>query len=329
MRLKGWMFLRVSTLPLPRVRARAKVLESALWSGSCIKYWTKGDQRSVETWLQRSKRTRQRKTSGRRRPPQKENAQSHICQNLYGPHWGRKPRLWLKSVESPAAEAEQNALLMTCEIRIGTSGYHYKHWRGPFYPTEISPNEMLEFYSQQFDTVELNNRFYRLPTEAAFDNWRQSTPAGFVFAVKASRFLTHQKKLKDPESALQNFLPRASRLSTKLGPLLFQLPPRWRVNPGRLEGLLEALPRDLRCTFEFRDLSWIRADINKLLARFGAALPIGRESSLRRRNSTKLSKLTAIRTARISASICSRSRERKDAGFRWERTRTVPHSLSS
>jgi uncharacterized protein YecE (DUF72 family) len=163
---------------------------------------------------------------------------------------------------------------MTCEIRIGTSGYHYKHWRGPFYPTEISPNEMLEFYSQQFDTVELNNSFYRLPTEAAFDNWRQSTPADFIFAVKASRFLTHQKKLKDPESALEKFLPRASRLSTKLGPLLFQLPPRWQVNPGRLEALLEALPRDLRCTFEFRDLSWIQPDINKLLARFGAAFCI-------------------------------------------------------
>jgi uncharacterized protein YecE (DUF72 family) len=133
---------------------------------------------------------------------------------------------------------------------------------------------MLQFYSQQFDTVELNNSFYRLPTEAAFDNWRQSTPANFVFAMKASRFLTHQKKLKDPESALQNFLPRASRLSTKLGPLLFQLPPRWRVNPARLEGLLEALPRDLRCAFEFRDLSWIQPDINKLLARFGAAFCI-------------------------------------------------------
>jgi uncharacterized protein YecE (DUF72 family) len=133
---------------------------------------------------------------------------------------------------------------------------------------------MLEYYSHQFDTVELNNSFYRLPTDAAFDNWRESTPANFVFAVKASRFLTHQKKLKDPESALENFLPRASRLSTKLGPLLFQLPPRWQVNPGRLEGLLEVLPRDLRCAFEFRDLSWIQPDINKLLARFGAAFCI-------------------------------------------------------
>ena len=163
---------------------------------------------------------------------------------------------------------------MNCEIRIGTSGYHYKHWRGPFYPKNISPNQMLEFYSQNFDTVELNNSFYRLPTEAAFDNWRQSTPADFVFAVKASRFLTHQKKLKDPETALQNLLPRASRLSTKLGPLLFQLPPRWQVNPSRLEGLLEVLPRDLRCTFEFRDLSWIQPEINRLLARFGAAFCI-------------------------------------------------------
>jgi uncharacterized protein YecE (DUF72 family) len=163
---------------------------------------------------------------------------------------------------------------MSCEIRIGTSGYHYKHWRGPFYPKQISSHEMLACYSQSFDTVELNNSFYRLPTEAAFDNWRQSTPADFIFAVKASRFLTHQKKLKDPESALQNFLPRAARLSTKLGPILFQLPPKWRVNPLRLEALLEVLPRDLRYVFEFRDQSWIQPEIDKLLARFRAAFCI-------------------------------------------------------
>jgi uncharacterized protein YecE (DUF72 family) len=163
---------------------------------------------------------------------------------------------------------------MTCDIRIGTSGYHYKHWRGPFYPQNISSDEMLKFYSQQFDTVELNNSFYRLPTEIAFENWRQSTPVDFVFAVKASRFLTHQKKLKDPEDALENLLPRASRLSTKLGPILFQLPPKWQVNSGRLEALLEALPRDLRYTFEFRYLTWIRPEIDTLLARFGAAFCI-------------------------------------------------------
>jgi uncharacterized protein YecE (DUF72 family) len=163
---------------------------------------------------------------------------------------------------------------MTCDIRIGTSGYHYKHWQGFFYPKKISSDEMLGFYSRQFDSVEVNNSFYRLPTDAAFDSWRQLTPANFVFAVKASRFLTHLKKLKDPESALEKLLPRASRLSHKLGPILFQLPPRWRVNPGRLEALLEALPTDLRCAFEFRDESWIRPDINKLLARFHAAFCI-------------------------------------------------------
>ena len=163
---------------------------------------------------------------------------------------------------------------MTCDIRIGTSGYHYKHWRGPFYPKAMPPDKMLEFYSRNFDTVELNNSFYRLPTETAFDDWRQTTPENFVFAVKASRFLTHQKKLKDPESALQKLLPRAARLSAKLGPILFQLPPRWQVNSGRLETLLEALPRDLRYAFEFRDLSWIQPEIDALLTRFHAAFCI-------------------------------------------------------
>jgi uncharacterized protein YecE (DUF72 family) len=122
--------------------------------------------------------------------------------------------------------------------------------------------------------VELNSSFYRLPAETAFDSWRQSTSENFVFALKACRFLTHQRKLKDPESALQNFLPRASRLSTKLGPILFQLPPRWQANPGRLEALLELLPSDLRYAVEFRDMSWIRPEINKLLARFRSAFCI-------------------------------------------------------
>lgn len=133
---------------------------------------------------------------------------------------------------------------------------------------------MLDFYSQRFDTVELNNSFYRLPTQAAFDEWRRTTPRDFLFAVKASRFLTHQKKLKDPEAALETLLPRALRLSDKLGPILFQLPPRWQANLQRLEALLEVFPRDLRCAFEFRDLSWIGLEIERLLTRFRAAFCI-------------------------------------------------------
>jgi uncharacterized protein YecE (DUF72 family) len=163
---------------------------------------------------------------------------------------------------------------MTCDIRIGTSGFHYKHWIGRFYPAKTAAAKMLDFYLQHFDTVELNNSFYRLPTAEAFDAWREATPPNFVFAVKASRFLTHNKKLKDPGQALDNLLPRAAHLGPKLGPILFQLPPRWRVNAARLESLLEILPRDLRYAFEFRELSWITPAITSMLTRFNAAFCI-------------------------------------------------------
>jgi uncharacterized protein YecE (DUF72 family) len=163
---------------------------------------------------------------------------------------------------------------MTCEIRIGTSGYHYKHWQGPFYPVKLRANQMLDFYSRLFDTVELNNSFYRLPTEAAFDDWRTSTPANFLFSVKASRFITHVKRLKEPEAALETLLTRASCLGSKLGPILFQLPPRWQMNQERLEGLLKLLPPRFRFVFEFRDPTWITPEIDKLLATYGAAFCI-------------------------------------------------------
>lgn len=163
---------------------------------------------------------------------------------------------------------------MACDIRIGTSGYHYKHWRGPFYPSGTSSARMLVFYAQRFDTVELNNSFYRLPTETAFDDWRTSTPQNFVFAVKASRYLTHNKKLRDPENALHNLLPRVEHLGAKLGPVLFQLPPRWRVNYKRLHALLKVLPTTFRYVFELRGQSWIKPEINDLLAQFRAAFCI-------------------------------------------------------
>jgi uncharacterized protein YecE (DUF72 family) len=163
---------------------------------------------------------------------------------------------------------------MACDIRIGTSGFHYKHWVGPFYPAKTPASKMLDFYVQHFDTVELNNSFYRLPTAEAFDAWREATPANFIFAVKASRFITHNKKLKDPEHALDNLLPRAAHLGPKLGPILFQLPPHWRVNAERLENLLEILPRELRYTFEFRELSWITPAIISILTKFNAAFCI-------------------------------------------------------
>jgi len=156
-------------------------------------------------------------------------------------------------------------------VHIGTSGWHYKHWCGPFYPEKYAAAKMLPFYLQHFDTVEINNSFYRLPDVSTFECWRQSTPRNFVFAVKASRFITHNKKLKDPENALENLLPRAEALGKKLGPILFQLPPKWKVNPDRLAALLAILPRQHRYTFEFRELSWNNPEILQILREHNAA----------------------------------------------------------
>lgn len=157
------------------------------------------------------------------------------------------------------------------EIRIGTSGWHYKHWLGNFYPQKLPASKMLAYYYEHFDTVEINNSFYMLPKFETMYAWRDATPRNFRFAVKASRFLTHNKKLKDPQNALDNFLPRAEALGKKLGPILFQLPPSWRINAERLTEFLEALPRYHRYTFEFREQSWICDEICRILKQYNAA----------------------------------------------------------
>ena len=160
------------------------------------------------------------------------------------------------------------------DIRIGTSGYHYKHWVGSYYPAGIKSAAMLEHYMRDFDTVELNNTFYQLPNESTFDAWRKSTPDDFLFAVKGSRFITHMIKLKDAQRGLTNFMPRAERLRGKLGPILWQLPPGWKVNRERLEEFLSTLPKKHRYTFEFRHESWITDDVLELLRRYNAAFCI-------------------------------------------------------
>lgn len=159
-------------------------------------------------------------------------------------------------------------------VRIGTSGWHYDHWRGPFYPPDLPPSQMLAFYAQRFDSVELNNSFYHLPSEQAFEGWRDGTPPGFCFAVKANRYLTHMKKLKDPAAGLARFLPRAEVLGEKLGPILFQLPPHWRVNVERLTAFLAALPARHRYSFELRDPSWHVPPVYAALRRHNAAFCI-------------------------------------------------------
>jgi uncharacterized protein YecE (DUF72 family) len=157
------------------------------------------------------------------------------------------------------------------DVRIGTSGWHYGHWRGPFYPPRLPASQHFAFYVERFDTVEINNSFYRLPEESAFAAWRDATPEDFRFAVKASRFLTHAKKLKDPDQAIERLFERMLVLGPKLGSILFQLPPRWAVNLERLEAFLEALPRGHRYAFEFRDPSWHADSVYALLRRYNAA----------------------------------------------------------
>jgi uncharacterized protein YecE (DUF72 family) len=163
---------------------------------------------------------------------------------------------------------------LTAEIRIGTSGWHYKHWLGNFYPARLPAAKMLSYYYQHFDTVELNNTFYMLPKFETMWAWHDATPHNFRFAVKASRFLTHNKKLKEPQNALDKFLPRAEALGEKLGPILFQLPPAWRADLQRLEDFLNALPRYHRYTFEFREPSWICDDVCQILRKYNAAFCI-------------------------------------------------------
>jgi uncharacterized protein YecE (DUF72 family) len=160
------------------------------------------------------------------------------------------------------------------ELRVGTSGWHYPHWKRVFYPAGLKPDDWLAFYAQTFDTVEVNNSFYRLPSREVFEGWARTVPPGFAFAVKASRYITHNKKLKDPRQPLDRLMKSADGLGDKLGPILFQLPPRWRSNPGRLEEFVGALHSGHRYAFEFRDDSWMNDEIFAILRARNCALCI-------------------------------------------------------
>jgi uncharacterized protein YecE (DUF72 family) len=163
-------------------------------------------------------------------------------------------------------------------VRIGCSGWHYAHWAGRFYPRDLPKDEWLPYYATRFDTVELNNSFYRLPAAEQFNAWSDMVPSGFTFAVKASRYLTHFKRLIDPEEPLERLLSRALALGRHLGPILYQLPPGWVPDLARLTHFLELLPRrlpgvrGLRHVIEFRDQRGYASDVRACLARHRVAL---------------------------------------------------------
>jgi uncharacterized protein YecE (DUF72 family) len=157
-------------------------------------------------------------------------------------------------------------------IRIGCSGWQYRHWRGRFYPRDLPADEWLEHYARTFDTVELNNSFYRLPEADAFAAWGRRVPARFLYAVKASRYLTHLKRLREPHEPLDRLWTRARKLDRHLGPMLYQLPPRWKTDVDRLREFVAALPPRRLHAIEFRDPSWYDPDVYEVLTSGKVAL---------------------------------------------------------
>ncbi|HET6515896.1 MAG TPA: DUF72 domain-containing protein [Thermodesulfovibrionales bacterium] len=158
-------------------------------------------------------------------------------------------------------------------IYVGCSGFFYNHWKGPFYPADLSQKQWLQYYSSRFRTVELNVTFYSLPDKETFHRWYQETPTGFIFSIKGSRFITHVKKLKASAEPLDVFFSRVVALKEKLGTILWQLPPGLKGDPSRLADFLELLkPYGVKNAFEFRDASWVSKKVFTLLERERASL---------------------------------------------------------
>lgn len=159
-------------------------------------------------------------------------------------------------------------------IYVGTSGWNYQHWRGVFYPPGIKDADMLGYISARLQTIEINNSFYRLPSETSISRWRDTVPGNFVFSVKASRFITHVKRLVAAEESVNFFLERVKGLGDKLGPILFQLPPGLKLDIPRLSAFIEALPREYRYALEFRNPSWETDEVFDLLEKNNIAFCI-------------------------------------------------------
>ena len=163
---------------------------------------------------------------------------------------------------------------MTGAVRVGCSGWSYKDWRGLVYPADAPPRRWFEHYAGRFDTVEINNTFYRLPPASTVEAWAEQAPPSFLYAVKVGQFGSHRKKLRDAASWLPRHLERAELLGPHLGPNLVQLPPRWTRNVERLDEFLAVAPKGLRWAVELRDPSWLHDDVYAVLQAHGAALVV-------------------------------------------------------
>jgi uncharacterized protein YecE (DUF72 family) len=153
----------------------------------------------------------------------------------------------------------------TDKLHIGTSGWHYKSWKGKFYPENIDDKQLLMYYQKYFNTTEINNTFYKIPSKDTLESWYNMVNNNFIYTVKASRYITHMKKLKDSKEPVENFINPLQSLGDKLCVILFQLPPRWKFNKDRLNYFLNILPKDYRYSFEFRDKDWFNNETYNIL----------------------------------------------------------------
>jgi len=160
------------------------------------------------------------------------------------------------------------------DVRIGTSGWNYPEWRGSFYPRDMKPAGMLAYYAERFSTVEVNNTFYRMPAATLVEGWAATVPARFTFVLKAPQRITHFARLRDVDDPVRVFCDTARLLGERLGPLLFQLPPNFKVDAGRLADVLALLPPDVRAAFEFRNPTWFVDEVYTRLAARNEALCI-------------------------------------------------------
>ncbi|UCG47275.1 MAG: DUF72 domain-containing protein [Phycisphaerales bacterium] len=169
-----------------------------------------------------------------------------------------------------------------CSIRIGTSGWYYDHWKKLFYPPDLPKSRWFEHYAGHFDTVEINNTFYHLPRHETIVKWHEKAPENFLYAVKANRYITHIKRLKDTSEQLKRFVEATALFKEKLGPVLYQLPPSLRKDLSLIESFVRLLPREPRAVFEFRHKSWYEQDAFEMLRRHNVAFCIhdmpGRQS---------------------------------------------------
>ena len=163
---------------------------------------------------------------------------------------------------------------MAEQIRIGTSGWVYRHWQGLFYPANLPQKQWFAYYARSFDTVEINSTFYHLQNASVFEHWQQQAPGGFLYSIKASRIITHNQRLEGCQDTLETFLSRASLLGETLGPVLFQLPPSFSLDLSRFESFLALLPQGFSYAMEFRNLTWLTEEVFALLERFDVALCI-------------------------------------------------------